>query len=254
MPQTAACICGILSFVAFVAFSLPGTIWVRRASLAWLPTDVVLLTFDDGPNEGDRTTSRLLDVLERERVTAAFCLIGRLVEQAPGLVRRMRDSGHLLVNHTYNHRLESRVRAVEQEIGRCDEAIGYACGDPGYNSRWFRPPGGWLNGAIETCAAARGLQILPVTCFAFDTLCSRRGSRRLIETHVRIAKRDRGGIFVVHDGLVRLRPLDRACDLLGGKDRAWVPEAIEEMIRRLRAEGIRFGAPEEVLPGAGLEP
>jgi peptidoglycan/xylan/chitin deacetylase (PgdA/CDA1 family) len=240
-------ICGILIVALF-----PGTIWVRRASLAWLPADVVLLTFDDGPNETGRTTSRLLDVLERERVAAAFCLIGRLVEQAPAVVRRMRDSGHLLVNHTYSHRVESQVRAVEQEIGRCDEAIGRACGNPGYKSRWFRPPGGWLTRAIKSYTAAQGLQILPVTHFAFDTLYSRRGARRLVEIHMRIAKRDRGGIFVVHDGLVRLRPLDRACDFLQGKDRAWVPEAVEELIRRLRAEGIRFGAPEEVLPGAGL--
>ena len=239
---------------SFSVTFFPGTIWVRRTSLAWLPADVVLLTFDDGPNAGTRTTGRLLDVLERQSVTAAFCLVGRAVDQAPELVRRMRDSGHLLVNHTYSHRLESQVRAVEQEIGRCDEAIGRACGHPGYRSRWFRPPGGWLTGAVETCTAARGLQILPVTYFAFDTLYSGRGARRLVETHVRTAKKDRGGIFVVHDGAVRLRPRDRACDVLEGKHRAWVPEAIEEMIRRLRGEGIRFGAPEEVLPGVGPKP
>ncbi|MBW0000146.1 MAG: polysaccharide deacetylase family protein [Verrucomicrobia bacterium] len=233
--------------------SVPGTIWVRRASLAWLPADVVLLTFDDGPNELGRTTDRLLDVLERERVRAAFCLIGRLAEQAPAVVRRMRDSGHLLVNHTYQHRVEHQVRAVERELSRCDEAIGRACGMPGYLSRWFRPPGGWLTRAIRTCTAARGLQILPVTHFAFDTLYSHRGARQLVETHVRVAKRDRGGIFVVHDGLIRLRPLDRVGDFLGGKDRTWVPEAVEEMIRRLRTEGIRFGAPEEVLPGTGTK-
>lgn len=244
-----------MALVAFLAVAFfPGTIWVRRESLAWLPSGVVLLTFDDGPNEVDRTTSRLLDVLERQRVTAAFCLIGRLVEQAPRMVRRIRDAGHLLVNHTHNHRLESRVRAVEREIRRCDEALGRACGNPGYKSRWFRPPGGWLNGAIEACTTAQKLQILPVTHFAFDTLYSHRGARRLIETHVRIAKRDQGGIFVMHDGLVRLRPLDRAGNFLGGADRAWVPEAVEEMIRRLRAEGIRFGAPEEVLPGARSKP
>jgi peptidoglycan-N-acetylglucosamine deacetylase len=245
---------GIFSLVALVALSsVPGTIWVRRASLAWLPSNVILLTFDDGPNETGRTTDRLLDVLERERVTAAFCLIGRLIEPAPALVRRIHDAGHLLVNHTYSHRVENRVRAVEQEIDRCDKAIGHACGNPGYKSRWFRPPGGWLTRAIRTCTAARGLQILPVTHFAFDTLYGRRGARQLVETHVRIAKRDRGGIFVVHDGLVRLRPFDRADDFLGGQDRAWVPEIVEEMIRRLRADGIRFGAPEEVLPGAGAK-
>lgn len=228
----------------------PGTILVRRVTLAWLPADIVLLTFDDGPNADAHTTGRLLDVLERQSVTAAFCLVGRAVEQAPGMVRRMRDSGHLLVNHTYSHRVETQVRAVEQEIGRCDEAIGHACGEPGYRSHWFRPPGGWLTGAVQACTAARGLQILPVTYFVFDWLYSGRGARRLVETHVRAAKRDHGGIFVVHDGALRVRPRDRACHVLGGKDRAWVPEAIEEMIARLRAEGIRFGAPEEVLPGA----
>ena len=234
----------------FVTF-FPGTIWVRRTSLAWLPTDVVLLTFDDGPNADARTTGHLLDVLERQNVRAAFCLVGRAVEQASEMVQRMRDSGHLLVNHTYSHRLESQARAVEEEIGRCDEAIGRACGDPEYRSRWFRPPGGWLTGAVKTCAAARGLQILPVTYFAFDTLCSGRGARRLVETHVRTAKEDRGGIFVVHDGAVRVRPRNRTCDVLEGKNRAWVPGAVEEMIERLRGAGIRFGRPEEVLPGAG---
>ena len=244
---------GTFRLVVLMAFFsvtfFPGTIWVRRTSLTWLPADVVLLTFDDGPNAGARTTGRLLDVLERQRVTAAFCLVGRAVEQAPGMVRRMHDSGHLLVNHTYSHRLERQARAMEQEICRCDEAIGRAFGNPGYRSRWFRPPGGWLTGAVETCTAARGLQILPVTYFAFDTLYSGRGSRRLVETHVRIAKKDRGGIFVVHDGAVRVRPRNRACDVLEGKNRAWIPEAIEEMIRCLRGEGIRFGAPEEVLLG-----
>jgi hypothetical protein len=88
-----------------------------------------------------------------------------------------------------------------------------------------------------------------VTYFAFDTLYSGRGSLRLVETHVRIAKKDRGGIFVMHDGAVRVQPRNRACDVLEGKNRAWVPEAIEEMIRRLRGEGIRFGTPEEVLLG-----
>ena len=238
----------------FCVTFFPGSIWVRRTSLAWLPSDVVLLTFDDGPNADAHTTFRLLDVLERQEVRAAFCLVGRAVEQAPGVVRRMHSSGHFLVNHTYSHRLESQARAVEEEICRCDEAIGRACRNPEYRSRWFRPPGGWLTGAVEACAAARGLQILPVTYFAFDTWCSTRGSRRLVETHVRTAKKDRGGIFVVHDGAVRVRLRNRACDVLKGNHRAWVPEAVEEMIGRLRGEGIRFGAPEEVLPACRSRP
>ena len=241
---------GLLPVWGSFGAMLPPTIWRKREAVPWLPANVVLLTFDDGPNAAGRTTARLLDVLDREKVTAAFCLTGYAVERAPALVQRMRDSGHLLVNHTYAHRPGSlwRVQELAREIRRCDEAIALACGEPGYRSNWFRPPGGWMTRAVRTCAEALRVQILPVTHFAFDTWCTRRGARRLVAVHLRVAKRDRGGVFVVHDGLVRLRPFDRACDLLPGNNRAWVPGAVTEMIHRLRAEGMECCVPDEVRP------
>ena len=228
---------------------LPSTIWLKREALTWLAADAVVLTFDDGPNAQGQTTARLLDVLEREKIRAAFCVTGYRVEQAPELVSRMHTAGHLVVNHTYSHRPEILLDAprLERDIRRCDAALGEALGQCGYRSQWFRPPGGWMTPAVRTCAAELRLRILAVTHFAFDTWCTRAGAPKMVNAHVQVAKRDRGGVFVVHDGLVRFRPLDRLCDALPGNDRSWVPEATADLVRKLRAEGLRFGLPDEGL-------
>jgi peptidoglycan/xylan/chitin deacetylase (PgdA/CDA1 family) len=231
---------------------LPSTIWLKREVLAWLPADTVVLTFDDGPNLVGQTTARLLDVLEREKVPAAFCLTGYQVERAPELACRMCQAGHLVVNHTHSHRPEILLHSAElqHEIRRCDEVLGQVLGQPGYRSEWFRPPGGWITPAVRTCKAELRLRILPVTHFAFDTWCTRAGAPKMVNAHVQVARRDRGGVFVMHDGLVRSRPLDRICDVLPGNDRSWVPGAVADLVRKLRAEGLRFGLPDEH-PAAG---
>jgi peptidoglycan/xylan/chitin deacetylase (PgdA/CDA1 family) len=229
---------------------LPSTIWLKRKALTWLPADTVVLTFDDGPNLHGQTTARLLDLLEHENVRVAFCVTGYRVERAPELVRRMHAEGHLVVNHTYSHRpgILFQPTELQQEIRRCDEVLGQVLGQRDYRSQWFRPPGGWITPAVRACVAELRLQILTVTHFAFDTWCTRAGASKMVRAHVQIAKRDRGGVFVVHDGLVRFRPFDRICDVLPGNDRSWVPGAMADLVRKLRAEGMRFVLPDE---GAG---
>ncbi len=223
------------------------SIWVKRQELPWLPARTIVLSFDDGPNVSATTTERLLDVLDRVAVKAAFCVIGYAADGAPNLVRRMQGAGHLLVNHTYSHRLESlfRTEDLATEIRRGEEAVGKALRTDSYRSRWFRPPGGWLTPAVRKCLSVNHFKLLPVTHFAFDTWCSRQGVRRLVEAHLRVARRDSGGVFVIHDGLVRCGPLDRLCDLLPGNDRSWVPDAMESLIVGLRSDGFSFALPPE---------
>jgi peptidoglycan/xylan/chitin deacetylase (PgdA/CDA1 family) len=223
------------------------SIWVKRKEVPWVPDRTIVLSFDDGPNLSAATTERLLDVLNRMAVKAAFCLTGYAADRAPSLVRNMQKAGHLLVNHTYSHRLESlfRTQDLAVEIRRCDEALSTALGIDKYRSRWFRPPGGWLTAPVRKCLTVNDLKLLPVTHFAFDTWCTRRGVGTLVEAHLRVARRDGAGVFVIHDGLVRFRPLDRICHFMPGNDRSWVPGAVESLITGLLADGFVFGLPRD---------
>jgi len=60
----------------------------------------VYLTFDDGPS---RLTPKVLDILREEGVPATFFVLGEQVERYPEIVRRIKQEGHALGNHTYNH-------------------------------------------------------------------------------------------------------------------------------------------------------
>src|SRR5437870_7380905 len=59
------------------------------------------LTFDDGPNP--RVTPKLLDLLEKHRVSATFFVLGKYVEQYPQLAREIAAAGHVIGNHTFSH-------------------------------------------------------------------------------------------------------------------------------------------------------
>ena len=76
------------------------------------PTEV-LLTFDDGPSVP--YTGQILDILRAHGVKATFFLCGANAERYPELVRRIRDEGHEIGNHTWSHPylyLASRAKMV----------------------------------------------------------------------------------------------------------------------------------------------
>src|SRR5947209_13880611 len=62
---------------------------------------LVALTFDDGPDS--TWTPRVLDILKKERVPAAFFIIGEYGQENPDLVRRIVADGHDIGNHSYTH-------------------------------------------------------------------------------------------------------------------------------------------------------
>ncbi|HLQ38804.1 MAG TPA: polysaccharide deacetylase family protein, partial [Planctomycetota bacterium] len=97
--------------------------------------DAVALTFDDGPDPA--TTPRLLDLLREHRARATFCCIGERVRAAPAIVRRIRDEGHVLGNHSDQHSSFSPfyfAGRLQRELVACQQAIEVAAG---VAPRWF---------------------------------------------------------------------------------------------------------------------
>lgn len=100
----------------------------------------VFLTFDCGYENG--YTPGILDVLQKHRAPAAFFVCKHFIEDQPDLIRRMKEEGHVVGNHTANHICmpENDDRTVREEIAEnadyMKEATGYEM-DP-----FFRPPKG----------------------------------------------------------------------------------------------------------------
>ena len=60
------------------------------------------LTFDAGYENGN--IEKILDVMREENVTGAFFILSNIVVKNPDIVKRMADEGHLVCNHTANHK------------------------------------------------------------------------------------------------------------------------------------------------------
>jgi peptidoglycan/xylan/chitin deacetylase (PgdA/CDA1 family) len=195
----------------------------------------VALTFDDGPRpEG---TGPILDLLAEHRVPAAFFVIGANAREHPDLVRQMHEQGHLVCNHTYDHRrfgaLRSR-RFWRNQLERTDEAIADAIG---LTPALFRPP--WGHKSPWMRAPLRELGKTPVgwSRRAFDGLPIRPGS--IVR---RMAPWTRAGdILVLHDG----------CEPLSSRDPAATVAALGPLIKAIRAKGLEFVRLDELL---GINP
>lgn len=100
----------------------------------------VFLTFDCGYENG--YTPGILDVLKKHKAPAAFFVCKHFIEDQPDLIKRMKEEGHVVGNHTSNHICmpESDERTIREEIADnanyMKEATGYEM------DSFFRPPKG----------------------------------------------------------------------------------------------------------------
>ena len=72
---------------------------------------VLYLTFDAGYENG--CTEKILDILKKHNVKAAFFLVGNYIEKNGDLVRRMVEEGHIVGNHTMHHKDMSQISSKD---------------------------------------------------------------------------------------------------------------------------------------------
>jgi peptidoglycan/xylan/chitin deacetylase (PgdA/CDA1 family) len=104
------------------------------------------LTFDDGPNPN--ATPRVLNFLRERNILAHFFVIGENAQKYPDIVRKIKDEGHLIGNHTNSHTclLFKSYNFVQREILLAEEAIENAIGK---RSKYFRPPYGSIGQPLK---------------------------------------------------------------------------------------------------------
>jgi peptidoglycan/xylan/chitin deacetylase (PgdA/CDA1 family) len=102
----------------------------------------VAVSFDDGPHP--YYTPKVLNILKRRGVPATFFTIGIHPQAYADLVRRARDEGHEIGNHTWSHPDLSQVtqREADWQLSRTHDVLGEIPGQP---PTLFRPPYGKLD-------------------------------------------------------------------------------------------------------------
>ena len=106
---------------------------------------VLYLTFDAGYENG--CTAKILDVLKKHRVPAAFFLVGNYMETHPDLVKRMAQEGHIVGNHTMHHPDMSKIEefsAFRKELEGVEKLYRDITGEE--LPKYYRPPQGIYNG------------------------------------------------------------------------------------------------------------
>ena len=102
---------------------------------------VLYLTFDAGYENG--CTAKILDVLKKQEVPAAFFLVGNYIEKNADLVRRMVAEGHTVGNHTMHHYDMSKLTepaAFQKELTALETLYEETIGQP--MKKYYRPPQG----------------------------------------------------------------------------------------------------------------
>jgi len=211
----------------------------------------IALTFDDGPNPA--FTPRLLDLLERYRVSATFFLVGRFARNFPELVREIADRGHAVGNHTETHPNLAWMPAwrIVDELKACQDSIFRALNATRHSpSAFMRPPFGYRG--PQLWSAVRSARLRSVVMWSLGSFDWRHhSSERLIERLGEVSKRsccdsgardqsrvyfdqgrgERGGqIVLLHDGDFRQ----------SGADRPHVMAALEYWLPRWRDSGFEF--------------
>lgn len=108
---------------------------------------IAYLTFDDGPSSN--VTPLILDILKQEKIKSTFFVLGINSSWNKELIKRMRNEGHYIANHTYSHKYEDIYKDYESfinEYNQCEIAIREALADSNYKTRIFRFPGGSVGG------------------------------------------------------------------------------------------------------------
>ena len=99
----------------------------------------VYLTFDEGYEAG--YTEKILEVLKQNEVKACFFITAHYVNTSAELVQKMIDEGHIIGNHTVNHKSmpSLNLEQIKSEVMNLHTAVYEKFG---YEMKYIRPPKG----------------------------------------------------------------------------------------------------------------
>jgi peptidoglycan/xylan/chitin deacetylase (PgdA/CDA1 family) len=152
----------------------------------------VAITFDDGPDAP--YTLEIARILDSRGAKGTFFMVGKALDRRPDIARALREDGHLLGNHSYQHdswrwldprypELERTQRAFRHNLGICPT--------------FYRAPHGQHTPFLANVVDDHGMTMVgwDVSAGDWKTDDARLVARRVLDDV------EPGSIIVLHDGL-----------------------------------------------------
>jgi hypothetical protein len=138
--------------------------------------------------------------LDRAGIQATFFVVGYLARSHPDIIRKTADRGHVVANHTYQHRILTFLSdsSIVSTIDRTDAAI-RASGVGA--ARLVRPPGGNTNSRVKRAIERAGYRQV---IWTWGPLDYNPISAATIANGVISHAKD-GAVIVLHDGAANYR-------------------------------------------------
>ena len=162
---------------------------------------MVALTFDDGPGE---RTGELLAQLEKYNAHATFFMQGKNILGKEDFVKKMKETGCELGNHSYDHPQLTKLSAdkIANQIGTTNDLIQQAAGS---TATVMRPPYGAINDTVRSSVG------LPMILWSIDTLdWKTRNAQSSIDTVMNDVQD--GDVILMHD--IHTESIDAALVLI----------------------------------------
>jgi peptidoglycan/xylan/chitin deacetylase (PgdA/CDA1 family) len=227
----------LLILILFLLFK-----WSNSSSIAKVSVSekLIALTFDDGPNSGE--TESLLDTLDRKKVRATFFLLGKHVAAYPEIAAEIKDRGHEIGNHSYNHRfmIGIRKRPNLTELLKTNQTIEAATG---VKPTLFRPPYLVQGPGLKRAVGQLGIQSISAISnrktLRFQDWAIQDQPEKIAQIIIEAAQP--GFIFVLHDGHAGAKsPASQ-------RYRGGTVKAVGLIIDKLHGEGYQFVTVSELL-------
>ena len=137
-PAPTCAACAASAFMAWAVRGRSASVFGRSVWRGPRDRRALALTFDDGPSESTRKSSRRWPSTACRRT---FFQCGANVDRLPEIARAVAAAGHEIGNHSYSHpySVSALAGGIENELRRAQEAI-EAC--TGARPAWFRAPFG----------------------------------------------------------------------------------------------------------------
>ena len=177
----------------------------------------IALTFDGA--WGNEDTSTLLDILERQNITATFFFTGGWISKYPDDGKTILSKGHEIGNHSENHKQMSTL-SKEQ----CKEEIQIVHNKvkelTGLEMTVFRPPFGDYDDTVIQAANELGYHVIQWDVDSLDW--KDYGCDSIIHTVTNHKHLGNGSIILMHNGA------------------KYTKDALEQMIIKLKEQGYEF--------------